>query len=37
MDHGEPKVLHAPEVGRVTTMDRPRRALLAWKGSAAKN
>lgn len=31
MDHGEPKVLHAPEVSRVTTMDRPRRVLLAWE------
>ena len=37
LDHGEPKVLHAPEVSRVTTMDRPRRVLLAWNGSAPKN
>ena len=37
MDHGEPKVLHAPELSRVTTMERPRRVLLAWNGSAGKN
>lgn len=32
LDNGEPKVLHAPEMSRVTTMDRPRRVLLAWDG-----
>ncbi len=32
LDNGEPKVLHAPEVSRVSTMDRPRRVLLAWNG-----
>lgn len=37
MDHGEPKVLHAPEVSRVTTMDRPRRVMLTWNGSLLKN
>ncbi|MCC6882387.1 MAG: hypothetical protein IT576_09575 [Verrucomicrobiales bacterium] len=32
LDGGEPKALHAPEVSRVTTLDRPRRVLLAWDG-----
>jgi len=37
LDHGEPKVLHAPEVDRVTTLDRPRRVLLTWNNGDAKN
>jgi len=36
LDHGEPKVLHAPEVDRVTTLDRPRRVLLAWSSRPNK-